>query len=171
MIPILSHTQKNVLSPDYFLFFQVEHLIAVDDSYFLRMFSFFQTIFTHSNKKFFVSSLIRSISRKSLLLRHPAALRGSLYGSCLWLLPSGGVPTRWVSVIFLQPGQCSHSLHPVHSSSTSLSQLAFLVKLHWTRYYCGHTAACCPWMRFGVRTQFSKWFWLLRMTGVCNYDL
>lgn len=36
MIPILSHTQKNVLSPDYFLFFQVEHLIAVDDSYFLR---------------------------------------------------------------------------------------------------------------------------------------
>lgn len=67
---------------------------------------------------------------ESLLLRHPAALRGSLYGSRLWLLPSGSLPTRWVSVIFLQHGQCVHSLHPVHSSSTSLSQLAFLVKLH-----------------------------------------
>lgn len=63
---LFSHThKKNVLSPDYFLFFQVEHLIAVDDSYFLRMFSFFLTIFAHPTRSSLFFSLINATSRKS----------------------------------------------------------------------------------------------------------
>lgn len=89
MFPILSH--KTVLFPDYFLSFQAEHRRSADVSCFLRMLSFFQTIFTHSNNKFLGFSLTDGTSRESLVLRHPAALQGcQLHFSRMLLVPRLG---------------------------------------------------------------------------------